>query len=77
MSGDGSEVVLTVRQTQSAEWPSFRLPMDVEIRLNGSPDIRLRESIELTSREQTFRLPVSGRPEAVTLDPDGWVLKGG
>ena len=77
MSEDGSEVVLTVRQTQSAEWPAFRLPMEVEIRLNGSRDIRLRESIELTSREQTFRIPVSGRPEAVTLDPDGWVLKGG
>ena len=24
MSGDGSEVVLTVRQTQSADWPTFR-----------------------------------------------------
>ena len=76
MSEDGSEVVLTVRQTQSAEWPAFRLPMEVEMRLNESPDILSRASIELTSREQTFRLAVSGRPEAVTLDPDGWVLKG-
>ena len=77
MSEDGTEVVLTVRQTQSAEWPSFRLPMEVEMRLSESPDIRSRASIELTSREQTFRLAVSGRPESVTLDPDGWVLKGG
>ena len=77
MSEDGSEVVLTVRQSQSAEWPSFRLPMEVEMRLSESPDIRSRASIELTSREQTFRLAVSGRPESVTLDPDGWVLKGG
>ena len=77
MSEDGSEVVLTVRQTQSAEWPSFRLPMEVELRLSESPDILSRASIELTSREQTFRLAVSGRPESVTLDPDGWVLKGG
>ena len=76
MSEDGSEVVLTVRQTQSAEWPSFRLPMEVELRLNESPDILSRASIELTSREKTFRLAVSVRPEAVTLDPDGWVLKG-
>ncbi len=77
MSEDGTDVVLTVRQSQSAEWPSFRLPMEVEMRLSESPDIRSRASIELTSREQTFRLAVSGRPESVTLDPDGWVLKGG
>ena len=74
MSEDGTELVLTITQTQLAEWPAFRLPMDVELRgLDGVA----RDRIELTSREQTFTIAVSGHPDAVLLDPDGWVLKGG
>ena len=73
MSEDGTEVILTVTQTQSDEWPAFRLPMEVEVQ---GPDGAARERIEVTSREQTFTIPISGRPDAVVLDPDSWVLKG-
>ena len=74
MREDGPAIVLTVTQTQSADWPTFHLPMEVEIR---GADGMSRESIEVTRRSQTFTIPVAGRPEEVVLDPDGWVLKGG
>lgn len=74
MSDDGTAVLLGVRQTQSEEWPAFRLPMDVEIR---GPEGVATERIEVAAREQTFIVPVSRRPDAVVLDPEGWVLKGG
>ena len=74
MREDGPAIVLTVTQTQSADWPTFHLPMEVEIR---GADGMSRERIEVTRRSQTFTIPVAGRPEEVVLDPDGWVLKGG
>lgn len=76
MSGDGSEVVLTMRQTQSADWPTFRLPMQVRVLLGGTPGDVLDETIEVTGREQTFRIGVPGGAVDVQVDPDGWVLKG-
>ena len=68
-----SELLLTITQTQSADWPVFRLPMEVEIQ---GPDGMRRERVELITRSQTFRLPLPGGVDAVRLDPDGWVLKG-
>ena len=73
LSPDGVELLLTVNQTQPPEWPVFRLPMDVEVRGANGP---VRERIVVDARSQTFRIPVSGPPDAVVLDPDGWVLKG-
>lgn len=75
---DGTEVVLSIAQTQPSEWPAFRLPMDVEVR--GQASAR-RHRIVVESRSQVFRLPAAGSvgeggPTEVVLDPDGWVLKG-
>lgn len=76
MSGDGSEVVLTVRQTQSADWPTFRLPMQVRVLPGGTPGEVVDAMIEVTEREQTFRIGVPSGAVDVQVDPDGWVLKG-
>ena len=73
MAANGTDLVLTVTQTQSAEWPAFRLPMEVEIRSLGGA---ARQRIEITERSQSFTIPVAGPATLVTLDPDGWVLKG-
>ena len=75
MSEDGRELVLTVAQMQSLDWPTFRVPMDVEI-VGATAHGARRERIEVRERVQTFRFPVDAPPEAVVLDPDGWVLKG-
>ncbi len=90
MSEDGTGVILTIRQTQSPDWPTFRLPMQVEVKLGEMTRTPgLLRSIEVTSREQTFRIspgyPVDALFDTVDVlvdtvdvlvDPDGWVLKG-
>ncbi len=70
---NGGEITLVVEQRQSAEWPVFRLPMDVEIQ---GPSGSVRRRIEVTDRSQSFKLSVDEPPSAVVLDPGGWVLKG-
>lgn len=75
---DGTEVVLTVAQTQSPEWPTFRLPMAVDVR---GPAGTRRHRVVVESRSQVFRFPAAapagqGVPTEVVLDPGGWVLKG-
>ena len=75
MSEDGRELVLTIAQTQSPDWPTFRLPLEVEIAGSTTGRPR-RERVELRQRTQSFRFAVDAPPEAVVLDPDGWVLKG-
>ena len=81
-SEDGAELILTVAQTQSPDWPTFRFPLDVEIVSSTSADGAAtagsprRERVELRQRTHTFRFPVDAPPEAVVLDPDGWLLKG-
>jgi aminopeptidase N len=66
------EVVLTVRQLQDEAWPTFRLPLDVELRLEGGAVERRK--IELTEREQSFYVPATGPAREVVLDPDVRVL---
>lgn len=67
-------VDVTVIQTQDGSWPTFRLPVDVEI---GGPDGQsVRHRVEVRQRTQVFRIPVDFEPAGVVLDPDGWVLKG-
>jgi aminopeptidase N len=76
-AGDGPDgfVDLTVRQVQRADWPTFRVPVEVELTAGGRT---VRERIEVRERETTVRLGWTGpRPDQVVLDPDRWVLTGG
>lgn len=66
------EVLVTVHQEQSEAWPAFRLPMEIEVRLDDGPR---RHRIDVTTRRHTVRLAAPSRPASVILDPDGWVLK--
>ncbi len=73
-SGPGS-VELTVRQVQDEAWPAFRVPMEVELRVEGQT---VRRPLIVEGRSATFRFDgIPAEPDAITLDPDGWVLKGG
>lgn len=66
------EVEVTVRQEQDAAWPTFRLPLELELLGGGAGGER--HLVELTNREDTFRFKASGPLTGVVLDPDGWVL---
>jgi aminopeptidase N len=67
------EVAITIRQEQQQSWPTFRLPMEIEIVRAGGRSTR--RQVELVAREQTYRFPVADEPLEIRLDPDGWVLK--
>jgi aminopeptidase N len=70
---EAGEVGVTVRQVQDPAWPTFRLPMELEI--GDSAGGTRRYPIELTERTHSFRFSASGPAQAVRVDPDGWVLK--
>ncbi|MGI9628388.1 MAG: M1 family aminopeptidase [Longimicrobiales bacterium] len=68
-----SEVVVTIRQTQVADWPTFRLPITIEIHAG---ETRQTAQLEVTSRSETFRLPSAAQATDVVLDPAGQILRG-
>ncbi|MCG6957079.1 MAG: M1 family peptidase [Gemmatimonadetes bacterium] len=73
-SGAGT-LNLTVTQTQRADWPTFRLPLDVEVvPSSGAPE---RHRVELRQRVEHLSFEAPTAPKAVARDPDGWVLTGG
>jgi aminopeptidase N len=66
----GSDVIVTVRQ--APQTPLFRMPLDVRVEQStGDTTVTVRDTL----RSQHFRFHVSGRPTAVVLDPDHWVLR--
>lgn len=67
----GGEAVITIRQVQKDSWPTFRFPLDIALTIGGG---EIRQRVQVTQREQTFRLPVASTPSAIRLDPDGWLL---
>jgi aminopeptidase N len=62
-------VRLALAQTQAGE--PFRLPLEVETRRNGTLEIH---RIEVTGASGSFDLRMTGAPESVVLDPNGWML---
>ena len=68
-----AEIAVTVQQVQDPAWPTFRLPLELEI-VDRAGDAQ-RHLIELTERGHVFRLAASGPARSVRVDPDGWVLK--
>ena len=54
-----SEALITIRQTQRAAWPAFRIPLDLEMDIAG---VSHRRRIEVTERTQTFRIELDGPP---------------
>jgi aminopeptidase N len=65
------EAVVSVRQVQSTAWPTFRLPLTVELTTARGTT---RRSLEMTGREAALRVPLDEAPTRVVLDPDGWLL---
>jgi hypothetical protein len=63
---------IVLEQTQSADWPTFRLPLELEITTaRGS----VRHRVEVTGRRTETSVQLDAAPVTVALDPDGWVLE--
>lgn len=74
-TGSGGSLDVVIRQTQRADWPTFRVPMTVSV---VGPEGELRAEVELFERETVLQLgSMASVPTRIVLDPDGWVLKGG
>ena len=68
-----STVTLTLRQTQSQAWPTYRIPLVVRVETEGGA---MDTPVEVRGREFTTTVATDSRPTRITLDPDGWLLKG-
>jgi aminopeptidase N len=66
------EAVVTLEQTQKDAWPTFRAPVELAF---DTPAGVVRRQGEVTERTTVLRFPLPQAPTAVTLDPDGWLLK--
>lgn len=64
------EVEIVIRQVQK----TGLFDMPVEVLIQADSESR-RETLQVDSEIHTFRIPVAGKPEAVQLDPDDWILK--
>ncbi len=69
---EGRTATVDITQVQEAAWPTFRVPMQVEVR-SGNRSVRV--DVLVDSRATRVEVPVTRRPTEVILDPDGWVLK--
>jgi aminopeptidase N len=64
------ELTLRIEQTQAQT--VFRMPLEVEFKLDKSAQ---RENITLAERAQTFTFKLASKPQSLAIDPDEWVLK--
>ncbi|MBD3162774.1 MAG: T9SS type A sorting domain-containing protein [Candidatus Eisenbacteria bacterium] len=68
----GYEVVLSLSQRQIPSWPTFKMPIDVEIATDQGEE---RFVVWDSLRVQTFTLQVEGTPQGLSLDPDRWMIR--
>jgi aminopeptidase N len=68
---DAATRQLSLRLAQGQAGEPYRLPLQVGIREGTATRI---EKVELTAREETFRLPTQREPADVVLDPETWLL---
>ena len=71
-SGSGPYTVhLTISQVQSTGWPTYTMPIDLEIATAGGS---VRTAVFDSLRTQEFTLETAAEPTGVTCDPDHWIL---
>jgi len=64
------EVGLVIHQAQTTGLFDATLDVVFEER-----DRREAHKIRVFNADQSFRIPLSGRPSSIEIDPDGWLLK--
>ena len=69
---EDADLVVSIRQTQPAAWPTFAL--EVELEIEGGPADGERAGVRMETREATLRIPGAGAAEGLLFDPDVRVL---
>jgi aminopeptidase N len=65
------QALVSITQSQDPAWPTFRMPVDFEFRLDGGVH-RIRHWVE--GREWSLAIPLPSRPTEMRVDPEGWLL---
>lgn len=73
-AGGSNYVMLHIKQTQTASYPTFAMPVDIRTTVGGVPTTT---PVNNFARTQNYLIPVSAAPTTVTLDEDGWILNSG
>ncbi|HEX7051987.1 MAG TPA: M1 family metallopeptidase, partial [Longimicrobiales bacterium] len=63
---------ITIEQVQPVDWPTFHIPLDIELDTPAGP---IRRTIEIDERSERFDIRTAAEPSAIRIDPDGRVLK--
>jgi len=66
------EATIVIEQVQSADWPTFRMPVELEVVTAAA---RVRHRVDVSERRTETRLRLDSAPTSVEVDPDGWLLK--
>jgi hypothetical protein len=61
-----------VDQVQPGNWPTFTMPVTIELTTPSGP---IRRRIDVHERTERITVPLDAPPVSIVLDPDGWVLK--
>jgi aminopeptidase N len=64
------EMECMVRQLQSTGL--FDMPLDIVFNTDNGQEVR---RLRIAKAEQEFRIPLPGKPLAIEIDPNGWILK--
>ncbi|MFT4898526.1 MAG: aminopeptidase N [Flavobacteriales bacterium] len=64
-------LLITVKQDQSASFPTFEFPVSIDIYAGGKPK---RKEIFISKREETFLFKGLGDPEAINFDAEKVLL---
>jgi len=67
----GQSARVTIVQAQDTAWPTFRMPVEMEFRMDGGVH-RVRHWVD--GREWAMSIPLPQRPVEMRFDPDGWLL---
>lgn len=66
-----NEIVIHATQSQSKDWPTYIIPMDIDIYVGG---VKSRKRIVISEREQDIRLSFEPKPDLVHLDAERMLL---
>jgi aminopeptidase N len=63
---------VVVEQAQSGSWPTFKMPLTIEL---STARGALRQRVDVDERRERYAFQLDAPPTGVVLDPDGWLLK--